>query len=299
MIRCATLAMYWSIQQLREYIGDSYFSIETDSQPLINFHKKQINNKRVMLFKLQDIIPQITEVKHLPRDKNTGPDYLSKHPISSTSKKPINDNDWPQGTETWKIKPQRPPSTFFTQLNAVITRQQAKRLIPAPPLTTSTATYASISSAPATTTSPSPQLFDFSLDRIRKEQMEDTDIIEIFNMVKLNPSKSSFTIKDVVLFKLLPRGKTQLRVPYIPQTLIKDILFTHHNHPLAGHFGVERTWRNIKNKYYWPNMKDSTENYIRSCSKCSKFNIQRRKAPGLLQPIDPPSEVFQVLGLDW
>ncbi|CAF4570920.1 unnamed protein product, partial [Didymodactylos carnosus] len=94
--------------------------------------------------------------------------------------------------------------------------------------------------------------------------MEDTDIIEIFNMVKLNPSKSSFTIKDVVLFKLLPRGKTQLRVPYIPQTLIKDILFTHHNHPLAGHFGVERTWRNIKNKYYWPNMKDSTENYIRS-----------------------------------
>ncbi|CAF4568980.1 unnamed protein product, partial [Didymodactylos carnosus] len=41
------------------------------------------------------------------------------------------------------------------------------------------------------------------------------------------------------------------------------------------------------------------ENYIRSCSKCSKFNIQRRKAPGLLQPIDPPSEVFQVLGLDW
>ncbi|CAF1202737.1 unnamed protein product [Didymodactylos carnosus] len=25
------LAMYWSIQQLREYIGDSYFSIETDS----------------------------------------------------------------------------------------------------------------------------------------------------------------------------------------------------------------------------------------------------------------------------
>ncbi|CAF1169061.1 unnamed protein product [Didymodactylos carnosus] len=129
--------------------------------------------------------------------------------------------------------------------------------------------------------------------------MEDTDIIEIFNMVKQNPSKSSFTIKDVVLFKLLPRGKTKLRVPYIPQTLIKDILFTHHDHPLAGHFGVERTWRNIKNKYYWPNMNDSIENYIRSCSKCSKFNIQRRKAPGLLQPIDLPSEVFQVLGLDW
>ncbi|CAF1309012.1 unnamed protein product [Didymodactylos carnosus] len=186
------LAMYWSIQQLREYIDDSYFSIETDSQPLINFHKKQIDNKRVMhwLFKLQDIIPQITEVKHLSRYKNTGPDYLSKHSISSTSKKPIHDNDWPQGTETWEIKPQRPPSTFFAQLNAVITRQQAKRLLPAPLLTTFMATHTSLSSAPATTTSPSPQLFDFSLDRIRKEQMEDTDIIEILNMAKQNPSKS-------------------------------------------------------------------------------------------------------------
>ncbi|CAF1180119.1 unnamed protein product, partial [Didymodactylos carnosus] len=29
------------------------------------------------------------------------------------------------------------------------------------------------------------------------------------------------------------------------------------------------------------------------------FNIQRQRLPGLLQPIDPPSEVFQVRGLDW
>ncbi|CAF1460516.1 unnamed protein product, partial [Didymodactylos carnosus] len=137
------------------------------------------------------------------------PDYLSKHPISSTSKNPINDNDWSQGTETWEIKPQRPPSTFFTQLNAVITRQQAKRLIPAPPLTTYTATHTSLSSAPATTTSPSPQLFDFSLDRIRKEQMEDTDIIEI--LIEIDPVL--FTIADLVWLKILI-GRSKLDERY-------------------------------------------------------------------------------------
>ncbi|CAF0926667.1 unnamed protein product [Didymodactylos carnosus] len=46
-------------------------------------------------------------------------------------------------------------------------------------------------------------------------------------------------------------------------------------------------------------MKFSIENHIRAYPECAEFNIQRQKPPDLLQPIDPPSEVFQVLGLDW
>ncbi|CAF1439606.1 unnamed protein product, partial [Didymodactylos carnosus] len=125
------LAIYWCITDLRQYIGDSYISVETDHKPLANFHKKDINNKRVMnwLFKLQDIIPQITEIKHKLRDKNTGPDYLSKHPTSSPCVETTLESDeehWPRGTEAWEIKPPR-VSSFTAQINAVITRQEAKR----------------------------------------------------------------------------------------------------------------------------------------------------------------------------
>ncbi|CAF1416681.1 unnamed protein product [Didymodactylos carnosus] len=210
------------------------------NQPLTNFHKKEIDNKRVThwSFKLQDTIPQITEVKYLPRAKNTGPDSLSKYPISSISSNPTLDNDWCQGTQIWKIKSQRLPSNFFTQLNAAITHQQAKRLSPVP---SSTTVMPSIPAPVSSTNNPLPPFFDLSLDRISKEQMADTNIIETFNLVKQNPSKSSFIIRDVVVFKLLPRGKTKIRLPYIPKTLIKDILFTHHDHPLAGYFGIERT----------------------------------------------------------
>ncbi|CAF1585684.1 unnamed protein product [Rotaria magnacalcarata] len=65
------LAIYRCISDLRSYIGDSQFVIETDHKPLENFHTKQINNKRVMnwLFKLQDILPQIIAVKYLDRGK--------------------------------------------------------------------------------------------------------------------------------------------------------------------------------------------------------------------------------------
>ncbi|CAF4599894.1 unnamed protein product, partial [Didymodactylos carnosus] len=130
------LAIYWCITDLRQYIGDLYVSIETDHKPLTNFHKKDINNKRVMngLFKLQDIIPQIREIKHILRDKNTGPDYLSKHPTSSPCVEITLEGDeehWPRGTEAWEIKPPR-INSFTAQINAVITRQEAKRRQPLP-----------------------------------------------------------------------------------------------------------------------------------------------------------------------
>ncbi|CAF4872817.1 unnamed protein product, partial [Rotaria magnacalcarata] len=66
-----------------------------------------------------------------------------------------------------------------------------------------------------------------------------------------------------------------------------------------GHFGIDRTWHTLKNLYFWPHMKQTIAKYIQSCTQCSKFNITRRKPPGLLQPIEPPNEVFQILGLDW
>ncbi|CAF1473908.1 unnamed protein product, partial [Didymodactylos carnosus] len=285
------LAIYWSVKELRQYLGDSFFSIETDSAPLINFHKKQIANTRVMhwLFKLQDILHQITKVKHLNRDKNTGPDYLSKHPLShrSTSLMTLDDDDWPPGTDTWDIIPTRLPS-FFEQLNAVITRHQAKRQTAHTP--------SSVSTQDPT---PSTPLFDLSLDRVYQAQINDPDIQEKVELLRKNPSQLSLEIKNGILCKLLPRGKIKRALSYIPKALIKDILFTHHDHPLAGHFGVDRTWNNIKNKYYWPNMKKTIEDYIRSCHQCARFNIQRQKPPGLLQPIEPPDESFQVLGLDW
>ncbi|CAF4200540.1 unnamed protein product [Rotaria sordida] len=85
----------------------------------------------------------------------------------------------------------------------------------------------------------------------------------------------------------------------MPTKLIPELLAAYHDHPLSGHFGVTRTWYALKNKYYWPRMKQTIISYIRSCDKCSQFNISRHKPPGHLQPIQPPHEIFQVLGMDW
>ena len=46
-------------------------------------------------------------------------------------------------------------------------------------------------------------------------------------------------------------------------------------------------------------MKTTIQNYIQSCIQCQKFNIDRRKPPGLLNPIEPPKGPFQLIGIDY
>ncbi|CAF1509411.1 unnamed protein product [Rotaria sordida] len=46
-------------------------------------------------------------------------------------------------------------------------------------------------------------------------------------------------------------------------------------------------------------MKTTIKNYIKSCLKCQKFNIERRKGPGLLHPVEAPSGPFQLIGIDY
>lgn len=46
-------------------------------------------------------------------------------------------------------------------------------------------------------------------------------------------------------------------------------------------------------------MRESIQQYISGCQLCMKFNIVRRKAPGHLKSYDPPSEVFQMLHMDF
>ncbi|CAF4479818.1 unnamed protein product, partial [Rotaria sp. Silwood2] len=298
--------------------------IETDHKPLENFHKKQINNKRVMnwLFKLQDMLPQIIAVKHRTGAHNAAADYISRHFPPSTS---ININpsttavtydDWPLGTEHWDEqvpKPQRIQCTqpsilehtytsnanINAEINAVTTRAQSK--LQAQPHSSSPNASSTSTTSQSTCLSPpiTTPLHDFSLSRILSEQAQDVIIQQIIQQIRNNRHYESFIIQHGILYKLGSRDDTTIKLVYAPSKIIPEIMTAYHDHPLSGHFGTGRTWSMLRNTYYWPRMKDTVTSYIKSCNKCSQFNVDRHKRPGFLQPIKPFNEVFQVLGMDW
>ncbi len=44
-------------------------------------------------------------------------------------------------------------------------------------------------------------------------------------------------------------------LPYIPKVIHLELISRHHNDPLAGHFGIEKTCKLIARKYYWPTLR--------------------------------------------
>ncbi len=58
---------------------------------------------------------------------------------------------------------------------------------------------------------------------------------------------------------------------YVPEGKMKDaILKECHDGSLAGHSGAKCTITFFKRSYYWPNLKDSVEEYVKTCLTCQQ-----------------------------
>ncbi|CAF1313751.1 unnamed protein product [Didymodactylos carnosus] len=143
-------------------------------------------------------------------------------------------------------------------------------------------------------------MFDFDITTLKYEQQKDKTTQDLTEQVKKNPTIASYDVIDDVLYKLISRdGAKHIKLPFIPQSMIPNVMAAYHDHPSSGHFGIKRTLYKLKDRYFWPNIMSTITNYIRSCHQCAKFNIRRRKLPGKLHPITPPDGIFEVIGMDF
>jgi hypothetical protein len=56
---------------------------------------------------------------------------------------------------------------------------------------------------------------------------------------------------------------------YVPEGKMRDVILKEcHNGLLTGHDGAKRTTIILKKPYYWPNLKDSGEEYVKTCLTC-------------------------------
>jgi hypothetical protein len=76
------------------------------------------------------------------------------------------------------------------------------------------------------------------------------------------------------------------------------ILHEYHDLILRGHRGMNKTYKAIKQHYYWPNMKEDIEEYVRKCTKCqlNKVLTAKKKAP--MEITTTASHPFKKCSLD-
>jgi hypothetical protein len=87
---------------------------------------------------------------------------------------------------------------------------------------------------------------------------------------------------------------------YVPEGSIRDTLLKEcHDRPLAGHGGAKRTTTFLKKSYYWPNLKDSVEEYVKTCLVNQQNQIINKKQAGLLQPLPIPEGPWESVSMDF
>lgn len=54
-------------------------------------------------------------------------------------------------------------------------------------------------------------------------------------------------------------------LPYLPMIIRTEIISSHYDHPLVGHFGIEKIRKLVAQKYYWPILQQNVETYVKGC----------------------------------
>jgi len=69
-----------------------------------------------------------------------------------------------------------------------------------------------------------------------------------------------------------------------------------HSLPLSGHLGLQRCYKKIKNKHFWPHMLRDLTYFIKRCPQCQESKTQS-KSIGLMRQI-PTIEPFHIVNTD-
>ena len=78
-------------------------------------------------------------------------------------------------------------------------------------------------------------------------------------------------------------------LPYVPEIIRSKVISRHHDDPLAGHFGIDKTRELVNRKYYWPSLRRDVESYVRGCDVCLASKAVRHKPYGDLQSLPVPT----------
>src|SRR4051812_18327018 len=103
-------------------------------------------------------------------------------------------------------------------------------------------------------------------------------------------------------YSLAPDGSLcydhdRLCIPKGP--LRAQILHDHHDAPITGHQGIERTYAAIHPLFYWPRMNNDIRHYVKSCDSCQRIKASQQVPAGLLQPLPIPSIPWEQVSMDF
>ena len=133
------------------------------------------------------------------------------------------------------------------------------------------------------------------IDDWKEAQTRDEYCAEI--LTKLNNKDESVRQYDFNFSKngLLSTLDGKIVVPLCKK---KEILELNHDHKLAGHLGITKTLKRIRDRYFWPSAETDITNYIKNCLICNKRKALNKCNKAPMQPIKVTNKIWHTLAMD-
>lgn len=126
--------------------------------------------------------------------------------------------------------------------------------------------------------------------RNRQNQQKDEMIKAICEIRAVKPY-GSYKTKGDLLYNVIDGHD----VIVVPRNMQKQIIEDAHN---DGHYGVQRTIHNIKQKFWIPHLEPKVKQHISNCVRCILFNKKLGRQEGFLNPIHKGDAPLHTLQLD-
>jgi hypothetical protein len=144
-------------------------------------------------------------------------------------------------------------------------------------------------SHPSTILSTNPSGFAF----VKTSYSTDPDFQKIWESLNSKPSTSiaDYVILDEYLIKggciCIPKGSMR-------EFIIHEL----HGGGLAGHFGQDKTYSLVANRFYWPGMRKDVNTIVNRCRIC-QLNKGNKTNAGLYTPLPIPHQPWLELSMDF
>ncbi|XP_041981036.1 uncharacterized protein LOC121734489 [Aricia agestis] len=127
-------------------------------------------------------------------------------------------------------------------------------------------------------------------DLLRQEQLADPELEKIVKELEANDevaaqrwTERGYMMDQGVLYRYNPDSDSESPQLVVPADQQEDILKQCHDSAVAGHPGIDNTYRKVSQLYYFTGMRRIITDYVKACVQCQRYKASNNKPPGLLQ----------------
>jgi hypothetical protein len=90
------------------------------------------------------------------------------------------------------------------------------------------------------------------------------------------------------------------RIFLVPGSAFKaKILQAYHDSPMAGHQGINKTYRKVREMFSWKGLKEDVIKHIKEFTTCQEKKDEYMHLAGLLQPLPIPDHKWESISMDF